>query len=425
MCSFHANNNDTDTLSSPATVNNPPSYSSHDQLHKEVLDPPFLKTIDSTIDSLTDDLRKLSIFIWEHPELGFKEVQAHNELTSFMKKSGFNVTPHHLGLETAWRAEFSHGENGRVIGLQSEMDALPGLGHACGHNLIAITGVAVAVALKAALVEHDIPGKIILLGTPAEEFGGGKIELLNKGAYDEMDVCLMAHPGPGALNGTVVQPWIAIQNLEVEFTGHPAHAAYAPWEGQNALDAAFLAYSAISALRQQIKPTERVHGVLAGKDWETNVIPDYAKMKWAIRATSWEGLVALRTRVNACFEGAAHATSCKVDIKEGVVYKDCRQNDVLAREYLRIAQNNYGMGAVSTDTSLQASTDLVSSLIPTIQPVFHVPTVKGGSNHTEAFKDSAGTQEAHDAAIKTSKVLACTALRVLTDNGVWEDVRSL
>ncbi|KAI0091480.1 hypothetical protein BDY19DRAFT_930672 [Irpex rosettiformis] len=361
------------------------------------------------------------------PELGFKEFYAHERLTGYMESHGFVVTRHHLGIETAWKAEFSHGHhNGRIIGLQSEMDALPHLGHACGHNLIAITGVAIALGLQAAMQQHNISGKVILLGTPAEEHGGGKIKLLEKGAYKEMDVCLMAHPGPGAPDGTVIQPWIAVQNIDVEFFGRTAHAAYAPWEGQNALDAAFLAYSAVSVLRQQIKPTHRVQGVMSGNESETNVIPDYAKMRWAVRAPSWTELEVLRERVIACFEGAAKATSCKVKMTPGVGYKDCKQNDVLGAEFLRIAGSRYQMQATPSETVLQASSDFgdISYEIPSIQPVFTIPTEKNGSNHTPAFAESAKTPRAHAASIRTSKALAATGLRVLTDDEFWSKIAS-
>ncbi|THH00612.1 hypothetical protein EW026_g1972 [Hermanssonia centrifuga] len=150
-----------------------------------------MNTIESTIEEINPELRKLNLDIWEHPEVGFKEHYAHDTLTAFMSERGFTVTKHYLGLDTAWRAEYSRGIGGRVIGLQSEMDALPNIGHACGHNLIAISGVAIALALKAALEEHNVSGKIVLLGTPAEESGGGKIKLLEQGAYSDMDVCMM------------------------------------------------------------------------------------------------------------------------------------------------------------------------------------------------------------------------------------------
>ncbi|KAG6809164.1 hypothetical protein H0H93_016059 [Arthromyces matolae] len=145
-----------------------------------------------------------------------------------MEKHGFKVTRHYGGLETAWRADWTFGHGGRVIGVNSEMDALPGIGHACGHNLIGMSGIGVAIAIKAAMDAHKIPGKVVLLGTPAEEAGGGKIILLKNGAYKDMDVCLMSHPGPGPAQISTDGPLTAAQLILVEFKGRTAHAAAAP-----------------------------------------------------------------------------------------------------------------------------------------------------------------------------------------------------
>jgi len=183
----------------------------------------------------------------------------------------FTVTRHYLGLETAWRAEFTAGNgSGRVLGVNSEMDALPGVGHACGHNLIAVSGVEVAMAVKEALVMHGIWGTVALLGTPAEENGGGQIVLLERGGYKDIDACIMCHPMPGSSNSVTVATSLAMQNIIVEYFGRIAHASIAPWEGINALDAVVPVYSNISTLRQQIKLDHRVHGIVEGKNWEPN-----------------------------------------------------------------------------------------------------------------------------------------------------------
>lgn len=421
------------TASSPVSTTTPPSYSSEDPYEYPALQPEVLDTIDAEIDRLSGELREISLFIWDNPELAFEEHKAHDRLVAFMVAHGFRVTPHYRGLATAWRAEFGVAGagtttgGGRVIGLQSEMDALPKMGHACGHNLIAVSGIAVALGLKAAMVAHGIAGRIVLLGTPAEEHGGGKIQLLERGGYDDMDVCLMTHPGPGEHNSTIVSPWTAIQNVDVEYQGRSAHAAYAPWEAQNALDAAFMAYSGISVLRQQMKPSHRVHGIVSGnKDYETNVIPDFASMKWGIRAPTWSELEILRDRVVKCLEAAATATSCEAKITIGVGYKDCKENGTLADEYTRVAHNRYGWKATVTNDVLQASTDAgnISYVIPTIEPVFAIPTEQNGSNHTPQFATSAKSPAAHAAALTASKCLAATAARVLVDDDFFHKIRA-
>ncbi|RPD66859.1 amidohydrolase [Lentinus tigrinus ALCF2SS1-7] len=398
-----------------------PEYSEDQGISPEVL-----QTIQAELKDLSAELRELSLDIWHHPEIMYEEKYAHDRLTKFMTSHGFKVTPHYLGLETAWRAEFTHrpsekhrnantGET-RVIGVNSEMDALPGIGHACGHNLIAMSGVAVSLAIKAALQKHDMPGTILLLGTPAEEAGGGKITLLERGAYKEMDACIMSHPTAGPDNISGLWQGAALQPIEVEFYGHGAHAGYAPWEAQNALDAAFVAYASISALRQQIKPDCRVHGIIVGREWVPNIIPDYAKLRYMIRAPTYQELDALRERVRACFDAAALATACKIEVAVGAPYYEVRNNQVLGREYARLVSDMYGM---RTDRSNGAiySTDFgnVTYALPALHPAYAIPTEPNGANHTPQFTKSVATQEAHEATLKVAAGLAALGFKVLQD----------
>ncbi|KAF7430890.1 hypothetical protein PC9H_006605 [Pleurotus ostreatus] len=401
----------------------PPAYSPSDSL-KDIYRPDVLRTIERKLDELNPELRDLSLQIHGHPELGFEEKFAHDLLTDFMFSHGFTVTRHYLGLDTAWRAEFQRSEGGRVLGINSEMDALPGMGHACGHNLIAMSGVGVAIAVKAALEAHDIPGKVILLGTPAEEGGGGKIILLDRGGYDEMDACVMCHPSPGPQQSASTGSTNAMQPINVEYFGLAAHAGASPWEGTNALDAAFLAYSGISVLRQQIKPDHRVHGIIGpGKDWAVNVIPDYASMQWIIRTATYPELKVFQERVVACLQAAAMATGCEYKITYGLPYYDLHQNPAMGEEFSKIVGHRYGF-ITSTDGST-ASTDFgnVTYRLPSLHPMFAIPTSPGGGNHTPAFAQSASTKAAHDAAIVITKGLAHTGLRLLSDDAFFAQVQ--
>ncbi|KAH9937760.1 aminoacylase 1-like protein 2 [Epithele typhae] len=375
--------------------------------------PEFFEHIDATITALDGDLFDLNQDIHDHPELRFEERHAHDVLTAFMEKQGFEVTHHHL-LETAWVAKFTRGNGGPTLGVNSEMDALPGIGHACGHNLIAISGVAVACAAKATMEKFDISGSIVLLGTPAEEGGSGKAILLEKGAYEGMDACLMCHPAPGPPYSASLSSCLALQRIVVEFHGHTAHAALSPWEGQNAVDAAVLAYNSISVLRQQLKPTHRVHGMFEGRDWAPNIIPDYAKMTWYVRApTRAEVHVAVK-RVTACFEAAGLATGCKVDIQMGNTTYDLRQNTALGEEFADVFTKKFGPVDYIYGIA-QASTDFgnITYALPSLHPSFAIPTK--GSNHTPEFTEAAGSKEAHQACLNISKVLAATGVRLLTD----------
>ncbi|KAM5545746.1 hypothetical protein V8D89_000784 [Ganoderma adspersum] len=420
------------TAGSPAyeLSEKPPSYMADEGLPSEAI-----QTVEDTLQGLSTELRQLSLDIWEHPEIGFKEKYAHDRLTGFMASHGFSVTPHYLGLTTAWRAEFTHHvsekhgktkrqSSARVIGVNSEMDALPNIGHACGHNLIAMSGAAVAVSIKAALQKHDIPGTVVLLGTPAEETRGGKIILLERGAYDGMDACIMSHPSAGPENFTALWPGVARQPVDVEFFGHGAHAAAAPWEAQNALDAAFVAYASISALRQQMKPDQRVHGIILGRDWTPNVIPDYAKMRYYVRAPTWTELESLRERVVACFQAAALATACKIEVKLGAGYSEVRNNDALGQEYARTVGHRYAMQTdIGEGTSYSTDFGNITFALPAIHPVYSIPTEPNGSNHTPQFAKSASTPEAHEATLKVALGLACTGLRVLYDAGFANQVK--
>ncbi|KAH9479424.1 Peptidase M20 domain-containing protein 2 [Psilocybe cubensis] len=418
--------------------------------------------IDKTLNQKNESLRALSMKIHGHPETMFTENYAHDLLTAYMEKCGFKVTRHYLGLNTAWKAEYSQGTGGRVIGINSEMDALPGIGHACGHNLIAISGVGVAIALKAAL---EAQPQTSAKQSKAEEGGGGKVILLERGAYEEMDACIMCHPSTGLPHSASVGSSTAMQSIQVEYFGHAAHAGGAPWEGTNALDAAFIAYSGISMLRQQMKPDHRVHGVVEGRNWLPNVIPDYAKMRWLARAPTSDELSSFTKRVQNCLEAAALATGCRVDIKLDNAYFDLHQNPVLAQGFADIAGSQYGI--VTTTKSTSASTDFgnvsygnikflviqtqkfpayiviylqlslpytrlsvgvaISSSLPLLLVLMKhaaIPTEPNGGNHTAAFAKAAGTEAAHTATIAITKSLALTGYRVLTDTTFFNRVQA-
>ncbi|KAI0643451.1 amidohydrolase [Trametes meyenii] len=405
-------------LTSPLDSEKPPAYDGGRFL------PEVVTTIEDKLKELSPELRKLSLDIWNHPEILWEEKYAHDRLTSFLSEHGFAVTPHYLGLDTAFRAVFTHksssgrsAKESRVIGVNSEMDALPGIGHACGHNLIAMSGVAVSLAIKAALQKHDIPGSVVLLGTPAEEGDGGKIKLLERGAYDDMDACIMSHPTIGPDNFSAIWPGVACQPIEVEFFGHGAHAGSAPWEGQNALDAAFVAYASISALRQQIKPDHRVQGIILGRDWAPNVIPDYAKLRYIVRAPTWAELDVLRERVKKCFDAAALATACKIEVALGGGYFELRNNDVLGQEYASVVGDTYGMKTVTAGGSVAFSTDFgnVTYALPALHPAYTIPGEPNGGNHTPQFAKAAATPEAHAITLKVATGLAATGVRVLAD----------
>ncbi|CAG8730243.1 7341_t:CDS:2, partial [Cetraspora pellucida] len=228
---------------------NTKTFGSNDELTSKFADIAL-----KAIEDVSEELREISIKIHENPELAYEEKYAHKLLVNYLQEKGFKVTPNAFGLETAFVAEFqSKAGKGRVVSFNSEYDALPDIGHACGHNLIAISGIGAAIGLKAVLEKFYIKGTVKLFGTPAEEQGSGKVDLIKAGAYEGVDISLMVHPS--VLNGGFIN-FLAVQSADVEYFGKPAHASAMPYLGINALDAIVLAYNNIGLLRQQILPTD-------------------------------------------------------------------------------------------------------------------------------------------------------------------------
>ncbi|OCT78276.1 hypothetical protein XELAEV_18029385mg [Xenopus laevis] len=284
-------------------------------------------------------LSTLSRDIWSRPELAYKEQQAHDTLTQFFSCRGVWLVEPRYKLDTAFRAQWTSSLSDKEseplhIGFLCEYDALPSLGHACGHNLIAEVGAAAALGLQGALecMRPPRPVKITVLGTPAEEDGGGKIDLIEAGAFVDMHVVFMAHP---AQEDAPYLPAVAIHDVTVKYYGKASHAAAYPWEGVNALDAAILAYNNLSVLRQQMKPTWRVHGIIKNGGVKPNIIPAYSELEFYLRAPSLKELAELKEKADACFKAAAAATGCRVEFSSSDHdYYNVLQNKTLAKTYV-------------------------------------------------------------------------------------------
>ncbi|KAM5350751.1 hypothetical protein ACJ41O_007256 [Fusarium nematophilum] len=304
----------------------------------------------------TADNRK----IHANPELAYEEYQAHDVFISALRELGFQAMPHAYGLQTAFSVEV--GSGGRLVVFNAEYDALPNIGHACGHNLIASSSFAAFLGAAAALKQSGMPGRVRLLGTPAEEGGGGKLKLISAGAYKGAAASLMVHPGPGYLlappiRGVAFVRMLANVKMRVYFTGREAHASMAPWTGVNALDAVCLAYNAISMLRQQIKPHERIHGVFREAGERPNVTPAHCFVEYYVRSDTRANAERLWQRVLKCFEGAALATGCEVRTELLNRYADVRPSAALCRAYVDAMPE----GTVSYDTPMDfiaGSTDM-------------------------------------------------------------------
>jgi amidohydrolase len=362
------------------------------------------------IDAISDELRMVSLEIHGHPELNFEEHHAHRVLTDYLEGKGFHVQRGAFEMATAFQAVAGSGTP--TVAILCEYDALPGIGHACGHNLIAAAGVAAGVAVKEVLGEGS--GTVLVLGSPAEEGGGGKILLIERGAFEGVDAAMMVHP---TARDSAYMHVLAVDHINVEYRGRNAHAAAAPWDGVNALDALVVAYTAISAMRQQMRPSDRVHGVITHGGLKPNIIPDFTAAEFYIRARNRAELDDLRRKTMGCFEGAAAATGCELTVStrpDQRPYSDMVANDTLADLYTGNLAT-FGITVPSKQQVLSGpggSTDMgdVSYVVPSIHPMFAIPTEDG--NHTPGFTAAAATPEAHAAAMRAAKAMAMTALDI-------------
>ncbi|XP_069829664.1 xaa-Arg dipeptidase [Dendropsophus ebraccatus] len=379
------------------------------------------------IERESGQLHALSQGIWQTPELAYQERTAHRLLSSFFSSRAWDVHTH-FHLDTAFRASWSSepADCPRLhVGFLCEYDALPGIGHACGHNLIAEVGAAAALGLRGALegVRPPRQVQITVLGTPAEEEGGGKVDLIKAGAFEDMDVVFMAHP---AQDDVAYLPDVAVHDVTVKYYGKASHAAAYPWEGINALDAAILAYNNISVLRQQMKPSWRVHGVIKNGGVKPNIIPSYTELEFYLRAPSRRELAELQEKAGACFNAAALATACKVELCSlSHDYHNVLPNKTLAKAYTENGKQ-LGMQFTTDDLVLNAlsgSTDFgnVTFEVPGIHPYFFIGS--DALNHTEEYTKAVGSEEAQYYTLRTAKALAMTALDVIFNPDLLETVR--
>ncbi|KAJ4305755.1 hypothetical protein N0V90_001286 [Kalmusia sp. IMI 367209] len=403
----------------------PTKYHSHDA------SPKYLSEIDEYIDTLQDALWPLNKFIHENPELAFKEYKAHDALTQFMSsQDGWEVTPSAYGIQTAWTAVYDTGKKGPIVSFNAEMDALPNLGHACGHNLIAVASLAAALATAHILTTHNLSGRIVLLGTPGEEgYGGGKIRLLEAGAYKDVDISLISHPG--IPNNSPLVRTTAFARLEVEYFGRAAHAANSPWLGINALDALIIAYNAVSVLRQQLRPDDVVGMHITDGGKAPNIIHEHAAGVFVIRASTSSRLSMLRHKIEACLRAGAEATGARLGLEYVSGYADHVPNRILAASYTRYFNSlpnvpDPPIPPPGEYTYVKASTDQgnLSYAMPSINASFAIEKWgEGGRNHTPDFERASSTRGAFERAMRVGKALAGVAVDVCSVHGLLERVQ--
>jgi amidohydrolase len=361
------------------------------------------------VNAKRNDICDLSRKIHDNPELGFHEYKASEWLTQYLEKNGFRVERGILGLETAFRA--SYGQGSPVIALLAEYDALPGLGHACGHNIIAASSTGAGIAARLAVDEYG--GTVLVIGTPAEELYGGKVTMAQKRAFDGLDAAMMVHPGG---HNSVVTEALACQGLSVEFFGKASHAAGRPESGINALEALIQSYNAINSLRQHIRPKARIHGIITDGGQAPNVVPDHSAASFLVRADTEAYLEELKQKVLNCFIGAATATGARLEYKwDDLCYAPMLNNIALGRLFMNnMRQIGRKMKLVDPDKSF-GSTDFgnVSQLVPGIHATISITNRRGVVTHSPQFAEAAISEKGLQAVIDAAKALAMTVADLL------------
>jgi len=377
------------------------------------------EAISQAVDRLGDELEALSHQIHAHPELGYEEVKACAWLADFLARKGFKVETGVAGVATAFRATIETGA-GPTVAILCEYDALPGIGHACGHNVIATSGAGAGAALAAA--KAQLPkGRILVIGTPAEEGGGGKVKLIQGGVFKDVDCAMMIH---GFDRTLLHQDLLGIVRVTFEYTGKAAHASVDPWAGINALDACIQTFNAISMLRQQVRPECRIHGIITSGGAAANIIPEYAAATFYVRAPRIDTMWELCKRVVACAEGAARAAGAGLKvIQHDTVYEPMNSNKVLLDLF---AANMKTAGLVEGEPipDRLGSSDVgnVSQVIPTIQPMVAIAPL-GTAIHSREFADAAVKPLARAGLLAAAKTMAMTTLDLLAEPGLVEKAK--
>ncbi|GAB1158265.1 M20 family metallopeptidase [Paenibacillus illinoisensis] len=383
----------------------------HDHAHMK-------QNIKDIVDQLDPQLRELSLRIHANPELSFGEVQAQQWLTEPLEAAGFQVEKGISGLPTSFRAVWEGQAEGPTIALLAEYDALPRIGHACGHNLIGTSAVGAAMALKKAFPE--LPGRIIVLGTPAEEEGGGKIIMANDGVFDGIDAVMMCHPQQKTM---VLRGALACVDATFTFHGKQAHAASSPEKGISALDALVNAYAGINSLRPYLKDDVRVNGIITKGGDAPNVVPELAEAVYIIRAKTVEELKTVMDKVYRVVRHAAEGVGATVDISEGLIYAERNNNKALASLF---QQNLEAMGIEVHDppqTGGVGSSDIgnVSQVTAAIHPYIRLGDA---TTHTPEFARLAGAEEGMIELNLAAKALALTAYDLYADRAALQQVRN-
>ncbi|HWR29760.1 MAG TPA: M20 family metallopeptidase [Negativicutes bacterium] len=375
------------------------------------------------VDEIGGELNAASQYIFNNPELGFQEFKAVKTLTSLLTTHGFHVETGVGGLETAFIA--SYGSGSPVVAFMGEYDALPELGHACGHNIIGTAAAGAAIGLSKVMQAAGLKGTVKMIGTPAEEGGGGKILLLERGVFEGVDAALLVHPTDASSADDMSY---ASQSMEYVFYGKASHAAAYPWGGVSALSGVIELFNMTNALRLHLKDRSRIHGIITDGGTVANIIPEKARAVFSIRALEHTYLHEMLEKVNRCAEAAAMATGTRVECKPvGLMYKNIKNNKLL----VQLMQNNFDrLGEPTVPRSSKpgmGSTDVgnVTHELPASQS--YVGIGDGGplSTHSSAFAEKSGSAAGQRALLVAAKTLAMTGIDIMSNEEIVKEMQAL
>lgn len=371
------------------------------------------KAIEASAASHKEEFEKVSSHIFNNPELAFTEFKGQEALCTLLENNGFQVKKGIAGLETSFEAVYDTGKPGKKIAFMAEYDALPEIGHGCGHNIIGTSSAGAGVVLKEIMQENDLGGVLKVIGTPAEERVGGKILMLREGAFEGLDAAMIMHPTDATIPDDIS---FASVNLEFTFQGKPAHAAAFPWRGANALSGVIQMFNAVDAMRLHFKDYTRVHGIITEGGTAHNTITDHAVCLFNIRALEFEYLQEVIKIVEDCAKGAALCTGTTVEIQQkDEITKEVRNNQKLV-SYFRNNMELIHEPYIERDlTQGIGSTDVgnVTHEIPAIQA--YIGLKEGIATHTREFAKAAGGEEGKRALHTAVKLLAMSGLDVLCE----------
>lgn len=374
------------------------------------------ETLYQTVEEHQEKLIEISEYIHSHPELCYQEVLAVAKLTEYLKENKIAVEEEYCGIATSFKASHVQGDNTQHFAICAEYDALPKIGHACGHNIICTAALGAFLATKKVMEVYDIPGKVSLIGTPAEEGGGGKIKLIEAGGFNTVDAAIMVHPTSGTTR--IAGRCTTTHSFTIEFNGKSAHAASQPFRGVNALDAANLFFNAVSFLRQQVTSDVRMSGYIVDGGVSSNMIPDHSQIKYSIRCMEEAEMPELITRVKNCIDAVALATGCEVRIVEEKGYAARTFSKILGN-ICREALEEQGEAVLPDFPDDFGSTDFgnISQMMPTTNPYFSLNKTRV-SLHTPEYEKLAIKPISHVAIERSAKAMSQTIIETFLNPDV-------